>query len=91
MKLSLFTLLLFSFFGYAQYSTSAIVLDSEDNSPLEFVGIYNSKDHTMTNADGRFQFSSSLDSIIVYSVGYDKLTTTSQKIKDTINLNKSVL
>ena len=91
MKLSLFTLLLFSFFGYAQYSTSAIVLDSADNSPLEFVGIYNSKDHTMTNADGRFQFSSSLDSIIVYSVGYDKLSTTSQKIKDTIYFNKSVL
>ncbi|WP_133688752.1 hypothetical protein [Maribacter spongiicola] len=45
----------------------------------------------MTNSDGRFQFSSSLDSIIVYSVGYDKLTTTSQKAKDTIYLNKSVL
>ncbi|MDF4204467.1 hypothetical protein PXD56_15940 [Maribacter sp. SA7] len=91
MKLPLFTLLLFSFFGYAQYSTSAIVLDSADNSPLEFVGIYNGKDHTMTNADGRFQFTSTIDSIIVYRVGYDKLTTTSQKIKDTIYLNKSVL
>lgn len=91
MKRSLFTLLLFSFFCYAQYNTSAIVLDSADNSPLEFVGIYNSKDHTITNADGRFQFSSSSDSIIVYRVGYDKLITTSQKVKDTIYLNKNVL
>ncbi|WP_282051062.1 hypothetical protein [Maribacter aquivivus] len=91
MKLSLFTLFLFSFFGYAQHSTSAIVVDSADNTPLEFVGVYNSKDHTMTNADGRFQFSSSSDSIIIYIVGYDKLITTSQKVKDTIHLNKSVL
>jgi len=91
MKLSLFTILLFSFFGYAQYSTSAIVLDSADNTPLEFVGVYNSKDHTMTNADGRFQFSSSLDSITIYRVGYDKLNTTFQKVGDTIHLNKSVL
>ncbi|WP_405395720.1 hypothetical protein [Maribacter sp. Asnod2-G09] len=91
MKFPLFTILLFSFFSYAQNSTSAIVLDRADNSPLEFVGIYNSKNHTMTNADGRFQFSSSSDSIIVYRVGYDKLITTSQKVKDTIYLNKSVL
>ncbi|MDO6472999.1 hypothetical protein [Maribacter sp. 1_MG-2023] len=91
MKFPLFTLLLFSFFSYAQHSTSAIVVDSADNLPLEFVGIYNSKDHTMTNADGRFQFSSSSDSIIIYRVGYDKLITTSQKVKDTIYLNKSVL
>ncbi|APQ16497.1 hypothetical protein BTR34_03745 [Maribacter hydrothermalis] len=66
-------------------------MDSADNSPLEFVGIYNSKDHTMTNADGRFQFSSSSDSIIIYRVGYDKQITTFQKVKDTIYLNKSVL
>ncbi|WP_299326396.1 hypothetical protein [uncultured Maribacter sp.] len=91
MKLPFFLLFLFSIFSHSQNNTSALVVDSADNSPLEFVGVYNSKDHTMTNADGRFQFSSSLDSIIVYSVGYDKLTTTSQKIKDTIYLNKSVL
>ncbi|WP_424001965.1 hypothetical protein [Maribacter sp. IgM3_T14_3] len=91
MKLPFFFLFLFSIFSHSQYSTSAIVLDSSDNAPLEFVGIYNSKDHTMSNADGRFQFSSSSDSVIVYRVGYDKLITTSQKVKDTIYLNKSVL
>ncbi|MGB2759525.1 MAG: hypothetical protein WBC58_06170, partial [Maribacter stanieri] len=91
MKLPVFALFLFSLFGYSQNSKTAIVLDNADNSPLEFVGIYNGKDHTMTNADGRFQFSSSSDSITVYRAGYDKLYTTFKKIKDTIFLNKSVL
>ena len=91
MKLPVFALFLLSLFGYSQNSKTAIVLDNADNSPLEFVGIYNGKDHTMTNADGRFQFSSSSDSITVYRAGYDKLYTTFKKIKDTIFLNKSVL
>ncbi|WP_324025657.1 hypothetical protein QSV08_00325 [Maribacter sp. BPC-D8] len=91
MKLSLFTLLLFSFFSYAQYSTSAIVLDSADNSPLEFVGIYNSKDHTMTNADGRFQFTSSLDSVVIYRPGHETIKAIFSNLKDTILLEKSVL
>ncbi|WP_405395723.1 hypothetical protein [Maribacter sp. Asnod2-G09] len=91
MKLSLFTLLLFSFFGYAQYSTSAIVLDSADNSPLEFVGIYNSKDHTMTNADGRFQFTSTIDSVVIYRPGYQTIKASFNHLKDTIFLEKSIL
>ncbi|MEP2056205.1 MAG: hypothetical protein ABJJ05_00275 [Maribacter litoralis] len=91
MKPLLLVLLLFSYIGYSQQTINAIVLDSADNSPLEFVGIYNSKDHTITNEDGRFQFSSSLDSITIYRVGYDKLHTVFQKISDTIYLNKSVL
>lgn len=91
MKLSLITLLLFSFFGYAQYSTSAIVLDSADNTPLEFVGVYNSIDHTMTNADGRFQFSSSLDSVTIYRPGYETIKASFSNLKDTIFLEKSIL
>jgi hypothetical protein len=66
-------------------------VDISDNSPLEFVGIYNKTDHTMTNADGRFQFSSTSDSIIIYRPGYDKTTSTFNKTKDTIYLHKSVL
>ena len=91
MKLSLFTFLLFSFFGYTQHSISAIILDSAENSPLEFVGVYNSKDHTMTNADGRFQFSSSLDSVTIYRPGYEIIKASFSHLKDTIFLEKSIL
>ena len=91
MKLQFFIICLFSTLLYSQNELSGIVVDISDNSPLEFVGIYNKSDHTMTNADGRFQFSSTSDSIIIYRPGYDKISTTLQKTNDTIYLNKSVL
>lgn len=91
MKLQFFIIFLFSTLVYSQNELSGIVVDNADKSPLEFVGLYNKTDHTMTNADGRFQFSSSLDSVTIYRVGYDKLRTTFQKVGDTIYLNKSVL
>lgn len=91
MKPSFFLFFLLSFIGFSQQTIDAVIVDSADNVPLEFVGVYNSKDHTISNEDGRFQFSSLLDSIIIYRVGYDKLSTTFQKVKDTIFLNKSVL
>lgn len=51
----LFHILLWAqFLGYAQHELGGLVLDEADKSPLEFVGIYNTLDHTMTNADGRF-------------------------------------
>jgi len=31
-------------------------LNNADKSPLEFVGVYNSEDHCITNKDGRFYF-----------------------------------
>ncbi|TVZ15205.1 carboxypeptidase-like regulatory domain-containing protein [Maribacter sp. MAR_2009_72] len=91
MKVSFFTFILFSIFGYSQNTLKAIVVDNVDNSPLEFVGIFNTENHTVTNEDGRFQFSSSLDTITIYLVGYDKIRTTFQKVSDTVYLNKSVL
>ena len=91
MKPSFFLFFLLSFIAYTQQTIDAVIVDSANKTPLEFVGIYNSINHTITNEDGRFQFSSNTDSIIVYRVGYDKLTTTFQKVKDTIYLNKSVL
>ncbi|MEH6748589.1 MAG: hypothetical protein V7670_17315 [Maribacter arcticus] len=91
MKLQFFIICLFSTLLYSQNELSGIVVDISDNSPLEFVGIYNKSDHTMTNADGRFQFYSTSDSIIIYRPGYDKISTTFQKTNDTIYLNKSVL
>tara|TARA_R110000737_G_scaffold108870_1_gene141747 strand:- start:155 stop:970 length:816 start_codon:yes stop_codon:yes gene_type:complete len=45
----------------------------------------------MTNSDGRFQFSTSSDTIIIYRPGYDKIISTFKKTRDTIFLNKSVL
>ena len=88
----LFHILLWAqFLGYAQHELGGLVLDEADKSPLEFVGIYNTLDQTMTNADGRFLFSSRSDSVIVYRPGYGKLSTTFQNIKDTIYLSKSVL
>jgi len=91
MRPSFFLFFLLSFIGFSQRTIDAVIVDGADNVPLEFVGIYNSKDHTISNEDGRFQFSSLLDSITIYRVGYDKLSTTFQKVKDTISLNKSVL
>lgn len=91
MKPSFFLFFLLSFIGFSQQTIDAVIVDGADNVPLEFVGVYNSKDHTISNEDGRFQFSSLLDSITIYRVGYDKLSTTFQKVKDTIFLNKSVL
>lgn len=91
MKPSFFLFFLLSFIGFSQQTIDAVIVDGADNVPLEFVGVYNSKDHTISNEDGRFQFSSLLDSITIYRVGYDKLSTTFQKVNDTIFLNKSVL
>lgn len=91
MKLQFFIIFLFSTLVYSQNELSGIVVDNADKSPLEFVGLYNKTDHTMTNADGRFQFSSTSDSIIIYRPGYDKISTTFLKTNDTIYLNKSVL
>ncbi|TLP80987.1 carboxypeptidase-like regulatory domain-containing protein [Maribacter sp. ACAM166] len=84
-------LLLFSIFTYSQNRRSGIVLVEADKSPMEFVGIYNGTEHTMTNADGRFLFSSTSDSITIYRPGYDKRSTSFQKVSDTIYLQKSVL
>jgi hypothetical protein len=91
MKLQFFIIFLLSTLLYSQNELSGIVVDISDNSPLEFVGVYNKTDHTMTNADGRFQFSSSSDTITIYRPGYDKIISTFNKTKDTIYLNKSVL
>ncbi len=91
MKLQFLVIFLFSTLLYSQNELIGIVVDISDNSPLEFVGVYNNTDHTMTNADGRFQFSSSSDTIIIYRPGYDKIISTFNKTKDTIYLNKSVL
>lgn len=89
MTKNLFFLLVCSAIGcYGQQSHSGIVVTTDGMEPLEFVSVFNSKDHTMTNADGRFQFSSQLDSVFFYSPGYEKLKTTYSALKVTMYLQK---
>lgn len=91
MKLSLTLFFCFSLLlSFSQNIHKAIVVDAEGKEPLEFVAIFNDKDHTLTNADGRFLFSSKVDSVVFYRVGYDKLTTSFSKLQDTVFLKKSL-
>lgn len=83
-------LVLFTTFCFSQNEKKAIILDKDDKQAIEFVNIYNSKDFTTSNEDGKFSFNSALDSIYFYKVGYDKLRTTFDKIQDTVYLEKSV-
>ena len=92
MKLKLlatFTFLVFNCF--AQKQKEGVLLDRETKEPVEFVNIYNGSDYTVSNADGRFAFTSLNDSVRFYRVGYDKFKTTFEQLKDTVYLNKSVL
>jgi hypothetical protein len=91
MKLLSILLLCFSFtLSFAQNTYAGLLLDSETKEPIEFVNVYNSEDHTISNSDGRYAFTTSKDSVIFYRIGYDKFTTTFSQINDTIILNKSV-
>lgn len=83
-------ILLSTTFCFSQYKKKAVIVDKEDNQPIEFVNVSNNKDFTTSNEDGNFLFKSSLDSIIFYKVGYNKFKTTFDKIKDTLYLEKSV-
>lgn len=83
--------LFFSAICFSQQSHSGIVVEANGMETLEFVSVFNSADQTMTNEDGRFQFSSELDSVYFYSPGYEKLKTTFTGLKDTIYLQKNVV
>ncbi len=91
MKLLPILFLCFSLtFSFAQKEHNGVILDSETKEPLEFVNIFNQSDYTVSNADGRFAFSSSNDSVNFYRVGYDKFKTTVIQLKDTVFLDKSI-
>lgn len=83
-------LLLITFFCRTQNSHIGIVVDSDDKEPLEFVNIFNKEAGTLSNADGRYAFTSSKDSVVFYRVGYDKFEATFSMLSDTIFLKKSV-
>ena len=91
MKLLPMLFLCFSLtFSFAQKEHNGVILDSETKEPLEFVNIFNQSDYAVSNADGRFAFSSSNDSVNFYRVGYDKFKTTVIQLKDTVFLDKSI-
>lgn len=77
--------------SYGQRSHAGIVVVANGAEPLEFVSVFNRTDHTMTNEDGRFQFSSELDSVFFYSPGYEKFKTTFSSLRDTIYLQKNIV
>lgn len=91
MKTLLLVLLSIAALSYGQQSHSGIVVETNGMEPLEFVSVFNSADQTMTNEDGRFQFSSEVDSVYFYSPGYEKLNTTFNGLRDTIYLQKNVV
>lgn len=83
-------LLFVTFLCFSQNRHQGILVDSETKEPLEFVSVFNSKDQTVSNSDGQFNFTSTQDTIVFYQVGYDKLTTNFKQLKDTTFLKKSV-
>ncbi len=74
----------------AQKQYEGIVLDAEGKEPVEFVGIFNQQDHTLTNTNGKFLFSTALDSVVLYRIGYKKLQLPVNQLSDTIYLEKSL-
>lgn len=74
--------------SWTQNQHEGIIVDTESKEPIEFVGVYNGKDHTMSNADGKYSFSSSQDSVLFYRIGFNKLKTSFSQLRDTIFLQK---
>ncbi|MCL6219603.1 carboxypeptidase-like regulatory domain-containing protein [Zunongwangia pacifica] len=90
MRYLLLILLFCSFQFRAQSRIEAIVLDAETRKPLEFVDVYNSKNYTSTNSDGRFEFTTNGDTIKFNRLGYvSKSFAISAIIGDTIYLNQA--
>lgn len=92
MRLGLF---LFAFFfvtlTFAQKEYKGIVFDKDEKEPIEFVGVYNDQDYTISNADGEFRFTTVLDSVIFYRIGYKKLQLSLNELTDIVYLEKAFL
>lgn len=83
-----FCFLLFVCFSQNQHK--GVILDNETKEPIEFVSIYNTNNHTLSNSDGRYAFSSKQDSVLFFCIGYDKFEANFTQLRDTIFLSKSV-
>ena len=84
----LLLVLVFCELCYAQNQKLGVVLDAESRKPVEFVDVYNSNDHTLTNENGKFFLLSSNDSISFNKLGYHTLKSTFSKIPDTVLLRQ---
>lgn len=88
MKYILLTVIIL-FFGksYAQNKLEGLILDKKTGKPIEYANIYNKKDFTSSNADGKFLFQSIEDSIHIQILGYESIHSIFTNFKtDTIYL-----
>lgn len=77
--------------SFSQNRLEGIVLDQETRKPIEYVDIYNNKDYTSTNEEGKFLIVSKEDSLKIGILGYEQKFTTFQLLKnDTILLRKKI-
>lgn len=74
-SISLF-FLLFVVSIFSQKTYTGIVLDKKTLTPIEFVDVFNNANFTITNEDGKFDFTSSYDSIKFNFLGYKTLKKT---------------
>lgn len=85
--------ILILFFGrsYTQNKLNGQILDYETKRPIEYADIYNSKDFTSSNSDGKFWFQSVEDSIHIRLLGYETIHSTFENLKkDRIYLNRKL-
>lgn len=69
-------------FLYAQkFQISKIVVDKNTKIPLENVSVFNERDYSTTNAEGKFAFVSQKNEINLNLLGYNLITTTFDKLK----------
>ncbi len=84
----LLLVLVFCELSYAQNQKLGVVLDAESRKPVEFVDVYNTNDHTLTNENGKYFLLSSNDSISFNKLGYQTLKSTFSEIPDTVLLRQ---
>lgn len=73
--------------SFSQNRLNGTVLNYETKKPIEYADVYNNRNFTSTNSEGKFLFKSESDSIKIRLIGYEPIFTTFNKIKnDTIFL-----
>ena len=79
-----FNLFIIALFSYSQtYQINKIVVDKNTKIPLENVLVFNETDNSITNADGKFIFVSQKNEINLNLLGYERLKTTFEELKNT--------
>jgi hypothetical protein len=72
---------------YSQNKLEGVILDDRTGKPIEYVDIFNNKDYTSTNSEGKFLFKSIEDSIKIQLLGYEPIHSKFQQLStDTIYL-----